>query len=490
MRAYKACASAPTSTRKNGTPLSKSTAPCSMRWKSATAKPCAPCCSSICVRNSIPGVRTASCACRWRVRRSQHRHRKASMSASDSSKILLSAQMQRRAAGQGIASRLAAETGGEVLFDKGSRGRYATDASIYQIEPIGVFLPRTEEDAALAIDIARDLGAPILPRGGGTSQCGQTVGEALVIDNSKYLNKVLHRVGGYNIDIYYPQSERPYTGVGSVNLSHLLVGSEGTLAYMRRLTLKLAPLPRHKPLGVINFPTFYQAMDSARHIVKLLPAAVELVDRTMIDLARDNPAFRPVIEKALIGEPDAILLVEFAGESADEQTRKLKSLAELMGDLELAGSVVEMTEAAAQKELRVVRRAGLNIMMRMRGDGKPVSFIEDCAVPLEHLAEYTSRLTEVFHKHGTRGTWYAHASVGTLHVRPILDMRRGGAEKMRAIAEAAGALVRQYKGAFSGEHGDGLVRSEWVAWQFGPRLFRAFEEIKDLFDPHGLMNPG
>jgi len=533
------------------------------------------------------------------------------MSASDSSKILLSAQMQRRAAGQGIASRLAAETGGEVLFDKGSRGRYATDASIYQIEPIGVFLPRTEEDAALAIDIARDLGAPILPRGGGTSQCGQTVGEALVIDNSKYLNKVLHfdkeamrvtvqpgivldhlnawlkphgvwfpvdvstaaqctvggmagnnscgsrslaygnmvhnvaaidailsdgsqacfaaedamlassdarlrdlaagvraiamrerdeiermvpkvlrRVGGYNIDIYYPQSERPYTGDGSVNLSHLLVGSEGTLAYMRRLTLKLAPLPRHKTLGVINFPTFYQAMDSARHIVKLLPAAVELVDRTMIDLARDNPAFRPVIEKALIGEPDAILLVEFAGESADEQTRKLKSLAELMGDLELAGSVVEMTEAAAQKELWEVRKAGLNIMMSMRGDGKPVSFIEDCAVPLEHLAEYTSRLTEVFHKHGTRGTWYAHASVGTLHVRPILDMRRGGAEKMRAIAEEAGALVRQYKGAFSGEHGDGLVRSEWVAWQFGPRLTRAFEEIKDLFDPLGLMNPG
>jgi FAD/FMN-containing dehydrogenase len=250
------------------------------------------------------------------------------------------------------------------------------------------------------------------------------------------------------------------------------------------------PLPKHKTLGVINFPTFHQAMDLTRHIVKLGPCAVELVDRTMIELARSNPAFRPVIDKALIGAPEAILLVEFAGESLAEQQQSLRLLVELMADLGLPGSVVEMVDAGAQKALWEVRKAGLNIMMSMRGDGKPVSFIEDCAVPLEHLAEYTSRLTEVFERHGTRGTWYAHASVGTLHVRPILDMRRGGAEKMRAIAEEAGALVRQYKGAFSGEHGDGLVRSEWVAWQFGPRLVRAFEEIKDLFDPAGLMNPG
>ena len=161
-----------------------------------------------------------------------------------------------------------------------------------------------------------------------------------------------------------------------------------------------------------------------------------------------------------------------------------------MGDLGLPGSVVEMTDAGAQKALWEVRKAGLNIMMSLKGDGKPVSFIEDCAVPLEHLADYVERLTQVFARHGTRGTWYAHASVGTLHVRPILDMRRDGAAKMRAIAEEASALVREYKGAFSGEHGDGLVRSEWVGWQYGPRLTRAFEEIKDLFDPAGLMNPG
>ncbi|MGD9878850.1 MAG: FAD-binding and (Fe-S)-binding domain-containing protein [Reyranella sp.] len=498
---------------------------------------------------------------------------------------------------------------GEVLFDKASRGRYSTDASIYQVEPMGVVLPRDETDLGLIVDIARDAGAAILPRGAGTSQCGQTVGSALVVDVSKYLRevvgfdknraevtvqpgvvldqlnawlrphglwypvdvstsaqctlggmagnnscgsrsirygnmvhnvasidailatgervrfgsarpedmpaavraiadkvaalafaeraeierqypKVLRRVGGYNLDIFFPQSERPYTLDNSVNLSHLLVGSEGTLAVTERLTLKLSPLPKHKTLGVVNFPSFYKAMDSAQHIVKLKPTAVELVDRTMIELARANPAFRPVIERALIGRPEAILLVEFAGEEREPQLRDLARLVELMGDLGLPGSVVEMPEPQPQAELWEVRKAGLNIMMSMKGDGKPVSFIEDCAVPLEHLADYTQRLTEVFAKHGTRGTWYAHASVGTLHVRPILDMRREGATRMRAIAEEASALVRQYKGAFSGEHGDGLVRSEWVAWQFGPRLTKAFESVKDLFDPQGILNPG
>ena len=498
---------------------------------------------------------------------------------------------------------------GEVLFDKASRGRYSTDASIYQIEPVGVVVPRDETDLGLVIDVARDAKAAILPRGAGTSQCGQTVGEALVVDVSKYLRevvgfdkdraevtvqpgvvldqlnawlrphglwypvdvstsaqatlggmagnnscgsrsirygnmvhnvasidailangqrarfgsarpedmpagvreiadkvaalafaekaeiermypKVLRRVGGYNLDIFFPQSERPYTTDNSVNLAHLLVGSEGTLAVTQRLTLKLAPLPKHKTLGVVNFASFHKAMDSAQHIVKLKPTAVELVDRTMIELARANPAFRPVIERALIGQPEAILLVEFAGETREDQLRDLARLVELMGDLGLPGSVVEMPEPGPQAALWEVRKAGLNIMMSMKGDGKPVSFIEDCAVPLEHLADYTQRLTDVFTKHGTRGTWYAHASVGTLHVRPILDMRREGAVKMRAIAEEASALVREYKGAFSGEHGDGLVRSEWVGWQFGPRLTKAFEAVKDLFDPAGIMNPG
>ncbi len=506
-----------------------------------------------------------------------------------------------------LARRLTRETEGEVMFDAASRGRYATDASIYQIMPLGVFVPTTQRDVALAIDIARDAGAPLLPRGGGTSQCGQTTGPALVMDNTKYLRKVLafdkeaatvevepgivldhlnaylkphglwypvdvstsaqatlggmagnnscgsrsiaygnmvhnvlgadtwladgtelslgplaglgsreraiadfvkglaeslapeidthwprvmRRVAGYNLDIFHPVSERPYTDDGSVNLAHLLIGSEGTLAVTRSLRLKLSPLPRAKVLGVVNFPTFHKAMDSAQHIVKLGPSAVELVDRTMIELSRANPAFRPVIESALIGEPEAILLVEFSGDDKAALLRQLAALVELMGDLGLPGSVVEMPDDGPQKALWEVRKAGLNIMMSLKGDGKPVSFIEDCAVSLVHLAEYTDRLTEVFAKYGSRGTWYAHASVGTLHVRPILDMRRDGAAKMRAIAEEASELVRKYKGAFSGEHGDGLCRGEWIEWQFGPKINQAFRAIKQHLDPANRMNPG
>lgn len=535
------------------------------------------------------------------------------MNAPSSFKVLRAPSLERSR----LAQRLRRVLRGEVMFDAASRGRYATDASIYQINPVGVVVPRDETDVQAIFEIANDMQVPILARGGGTSQCGQTVGEALVIDNSRHLRgiselnveaatvkvqpgvvlddlnamlkphglwfpvdvstsaqatlggmagnnscgsrsiaygnmvhnvigidalladgteqffgsfgndgsamlntgraskivsslfdlaererdeitrqwpQVLRRVGGYNLDVFNPRSPRPYTVDGSVNLAHLLVGSEGTLAYFKRLHLKLSPLPGHKALGVVNFGNFRDAMSAAQHIVTLSPCAVELVDRTMIDLARSNPAFSAVMETALVDPsaptPEAILLVEFAGDDAALQADKIRQLAGLMADHGHPDSVVPMPDATHQKALWDVRKAGLNIMMSLKGDGKPVSFIEDCAVPLEHLAEYTDQLTEVFARHGTRGTWYAHASVGTLHVRPILDMRRDGAQKMRAIAQEAAELVRRYKGAFSGEHGDGLVRSEWVQWQFGERLTRAFEEVKDLFDPKGLLNPG
>src|SRR5258706_822962 len=293
--------------------------------------------------------------------------------------------------------------------------------------------------------------------------------------------KLLRKVAGYNLD---------HLGPPHANAAHLLVGSEGTLAWSEQLLLKLSPLPGARALGVVHFAKFYTAMELTQHIVKLGPSAVELVDRTMIGLARDIGAFRKTVDAMIKGDPDAVLLVEFSGDDSAAQQANLKLLVQLMADLGLPGSVVEVTDAQQQKALWEVRKAGLNIMMSMKGDGKPVSFIEDCAVPLEHLAEYTDRLTRVFEKHGTRGTWYAHASVGTLHVRPVLDMRRDGAEKMRAIAEEACAMVKEYKGAYSGEHGDGLVRSEWIAPFFGPRLTAALGEIKSWLDPKGLMNPG
>ncbi len=522
-----------------------------------------------------------------------------------------------------LAARLRADTRGEVLFSPTDRARYATDASIYQVMPVGVFVPREADDAPTALAICRDLKVPVVARGAGTSQCGQTVGAGLVVDFSKHrrqvlqidpqqrtavvepglvldhLNaalkrhglwypvdvstsaqatlggmagnnscgsrsiaygnmvhnvlgarawaadgsvlelgrydssggaaralgdlvrglaqelkpeieahwpKVLRRVGGYNLDIFHNQNERPYTPDGSVNLAHLLIGSEGTLALTESLTLRLSELPRARALGVVNFPSFYKAMDSAQHIVGMGGAqltAVELVDRTMIELSLQNPAFAPTVRSALApaingGKPEAILLVEFSGANRAELLPKIRQLVELMGDLGLPGSVVEMLDEAPQKDLWEVRKEGLNIMMSLKGDGKPVSFIEDCAVPLEHLAEYTDGLTEVFRKYGSRGTWYAHASVGTLHVRPILDMRRetgldgglGGAAKMRAIADEASAMVRKFKGAYSGEHGDGLCRGEWIEWQFGPQINAAFARIKQHLDPANLLCPG
>ncbi len=502
-----------------------------------------------------------------------------------------------------LRARLAREIEGEVLFDAFSRGRYSTDASIYQIEPLGVVVPASVEDVVRTIGIAREAGAPILARGGGTSQCGQTVGRAIVVDVSKHLNKVvafdadkrrvtvqpgmvldrlnaflkphglmfpvdistgsratlggmagnnscgarslrygtmrdnvrsieavlsdggaysfgalgnghggaaapaalterlltlgrreageinqrfpklMRRVGGYNIDTL--------AGNEPANLAHLLVGSEGTLGFTTAIELDLQPIPENKVLGVCHFPTFYEAMDATRHLVALGPTAVELADRTMIDLARDIPLYRGTIEAFVTGAPAALLLVEFAGEDLGAQQRKLKDLVALMAELGFPDAVVEATDPDFQKAIWEVRKAGLNIMMSMKGDGKPVSFIEDCAVALEDLAEYTDRLTQVFHKHGTEGTWYAHASVGCLHVRPILNMKQeADVRKMRAIAEEAFAMVREYKGSHSGEHGDGLVRSEFHGAMFGERMVQAFKEVKQAFDPQGLMNPG
>ena len=503
-----------------------------------------------------------------------------------------------------LGNRLGREIEGEVYFDAFTRGRYSTDASHYQIEPLGVVVPRNVADVRRAIEIAGDASVPILPRGAGTSQCGQTVGAGLVIDMTRHLDgivafspeerrisvepgvvldrlnaflrphglqfpvdvstssratiggmagnnscgarsirygtmranvlsidailasgtsarfglvtpellaedttlgalarnllalgrenaaeiakrfpKLRRRVGGYNIDAL--ATNEP------VNLSHLLVGSEGTLACSTAIEIALAPIPAHRVLGVCHFPSFRAAMEATPHIVGLEPSAVELVDRTMLELSRDIALFRATVERFVRGAPDALLLVEFAGEDASLQRRSLRRLVELMADLGHPGAVVEAVDPSFQKDVWEVRKAGLNIMMSMKGDGKPVSFIEDCAVPLDDLADYTERLTRIFHRHGTEGTWYAHASEGCLHVRPILNLKlEAEAAKMREIAEEAFAMVREYKGSHSGEHGDGLVRSEFHEAMFGGAMVRAFERVKDLFDPESRFNPG
>ncbi|HIC67672.1 MAG TPA: FAD-binding oxidoreductase, partial [Paracoccus sp.] len=304
--------------------------------------------------------------------------------------------------------------------------------------------------------------------------------------------KLTRRVGGYNIDALVPKN-RP------VNLSHLLVGSEGTLAYFTRIELKLWPLVGQRVLGVCHFPSFYQAMDATQHLVALNLLSVELVDNTMIGLSRQIPMFRPTIEQFVKGDPAALLLVEFDEGDAAANAEKLRLLDERMADLGFDwraegkgwGGVVPIADQRLQGQIAEVRKSGLNIMMSMKQEGKPVSFVEDCAVELPDLAEYTRELSAVFERHGTRGTWYAHASVGCLHVRPVLNLKLDAdVKRMRAIAEEAFALVSKYKGSHSGEHGDGIVRSEFHERMFGTEITTLFREVKDRFDPDRRFNPG
>ena len=507
-----------------------------------------------------------------------------------------------------IQDRLRREVRGETRFDAFSRGRYATDASIYQIMPAGVVVPRAATDIAAALDAAREAGLPLTMRGGGTSQCGQTVNSGLIVDCSKYLDRILdldvegrravvepgivlddlnralkphglwfpvdvstgsratiggmvgnnscgarslrygttrdnvtriegyladgtgfdfgpgsgnrvpepllrqmldlgardageiaarfpkvqRRVGGYNIDALVPDA-------APINLAHLLIGSEGTLATSTAIEIRLSPLPSStRVLGVCHFPTFRAAMEAAKSLVALGPTSVELVDETMIDLARAIPIYARTLEQFVRGDPAAMLLVEFA-DTPQENDENMRRLADTVSDLGYGfgkggtceGGVVEVRDMALAAEIGELRKAGLNIMMSMKDEGKPVSFVEDCAVPLDHLPEYTDRLTEVFKSHGTNGTWYAHASEGCLHVRPVLNLKLDAdVRKMRKIAEAAFEMVREYKGSHSGEHGDGIVRSEFHGAMFGPQILRAFEEVKAAFDPETRLNHG
>ena len=492
-----------------------------------------------------------------------------------------------------LALRLRREIRGEVKFSPADRGRYATDASIYQMMPVGVIVPERIEDVATAMALAREAGIPVLPRGGGTSQCGQTVNNALVIDCTKHLRRVIsiepaerratvepgmvvghlnaalkrhglffpvdpsthsrctiggmaannscgsksiryglmadnvaaisailadgsrHRFGpgqtepselitrlralgrseAAEIAARFPKQLRRVGGYNlealtGDNLARLLVGSEGTLAFSAAIELVLHPIKPRKMLGICQFPSFRAAMAASQHLVTLDPEAVELVDRTMIDLGRQIPMYRATIDRMVKGAPDSLLIVEFHGHEDTSLFAKLAELDAMMADLGYPGAVVPATDPGFQAQIAEVREAGLNIMMSMKGDGKPVSFIEDCAVPLEDLAAYTERLNDVFERHNTKGTWYAHASVGCLHVRPVLNMKDPmDVATMRAVAEECFALVRAYKGSHSGEHGDGIVRSEFHESMFGPRIVRAFEAVKDAFDPDALLNP-
>ena len=512
-----------------------------------------------------------------------------------------------------LAQRLRRVIRGEVLFDAAARGRYATDASIYRVEPLGVVVPVDEADLLAALELARELGVPVVPRGAGSSQRGQALGPGLVIDTSRHLNRVLafdpaartvevqpgivldrlnaqlapaglwfpvdvcssaqatlggmagnnasgvrsvvhgnmvhnvlgidailadgtvehfgpfgvgatralrsartsamvsrlfqiaarereeiervwprllRRVGGYNLDVFHPVSVRPYTEDGSVNLAHLLVGSEGTLAHFRRLHLRLAPLPAHRLMAALRFPALSAAAAAVPEIAALGPSAVELLDASMLTPLRGVRALRPLAETLLAGRPAALLLVEFSGDERGPLLRQLRALEEVVAGPGRAATFLEVADPGRQRLVWALHRAAIEAALVGAGPRRPVSFVDECAVPLAHLAEYVEAMEETMRRHRVGGAWHGRASAGALGLRPLLDLRAGEAAKMRPIAEEAAALVRRFGGAFSGGQGDGLAGSEWIERDFGPRLARAFEEVKALFDPQGLMNPG
>ncbi len=505
-----------------------------------------------------------------------------------------------------IGKEISTRVSGKTLFDEFSRGRYSTDSSLYQIKPLGAVLPKDTNDVLSLMEYSQKNSIPLLARGSGSSQCGQTVGESVVLDYTKHQNKILElnvdekfvwvqpgvvldqlntylkphglwfpvdvstssratiggmsannscgsrslyygnmvhnvlaiegilddgsifnfdqinknylstknnqdrlykiidkfidikkrvaneldqnwpitqrRVGGYNIDLINPDG---------FNLSNLLVGSEGTLSLFNKIKLKLADIPKNKILGVCYFDNFHQSMELTKEIVKLKPTCVELMDKNLINLAKKIPIYADGIKKYIKGNPEAVLMVEFIDSEKSVYEKKIKDLEYLVLNQNQKNDFSYYSDLPEQKEVFEIRKAGLNILMSMKGDKKPVAFIEDCAVSLEHLAEYTAKLKEIFKKYGTSGMFYAHASVGTLHVRPVLNMKSDkDIQNMRSISEDAFEMVKNYKGSHSGEHGDGIVRSEFHEMMFGKKIINAFEEIKDTFDSKNLLNPG
>ncbi len=506
---------------------------------------------------------------------------------------------------------LAARLDGEVRFDKVSRALYSTDASVYQIEPVGVVIVRSRDDILNTISCARRHGCSITARGGGTSQAGQAIGEGLQLDTSKYFNrllevnvaerwarvepgivldelnaqlaphrlrfapdistasratiggmisnnssgarsvvygktidhvldlhlaladgsvahlrplegvqlaavagadtlegacyravqrlgaehvaeidrrypKILRRVGGYNLDAFTRSAQEQ-----TCNLAKIVVGSEGTLGIVLEARLNLVPLPNAKAVLTIEFDNLLDALGATPAILEHKPSAVEVMDRSILDHAKENPALDAMRSSVLQGNPGALLCVEFYADDPAELPEKLTAL-ELDLAIRAPGTVtVRATDAADQAQVWRLREASLGLSMAIKGDAKSISFVEDTAVAPERLREYIERFLQIVRGHGTTAGIYAHASVGCLHVRPVVNMKTAdGVRQFEAIANDISDLVLEFGGALSAEHGDGLVRGPFISKMFGPVLYEAFRTVKRTFDPDGLFNPG
>lgn len=499
---------------------------------------------------------------------------------------------------------------GEIRFDAPTRALYSTDASIYQIEPLGVVLPCDAEDWHTAIQIALEHEVPLVPRGGGTSLSGQTVGPGLVLDGSKYLNQILeidpegrrvrvqpgvvldhlnqavepyglqfgpevstanratlggmiannsagarsvvygktldhvrelsviladgarvtlgptpldllnprsvgdsrwadvHRVVGEivrqhraEIETRFPRILRRVSGynldslvkgwdAGVVNLADLVVGSEGTLAVITEAELHLVRRPRFRGLLVPHFTSLTAALDTLDLCLSFSPSAVELMDQMILDLARENLALRRRMA-AITGRPAAVFMVEFSGDQPADVAGPMEKLTRKLRAAPGVTEVFQTVDDAQREPVWRLREAGLPLLMGLPGDRKPVTFVEDTAVAPERLPEFVRAFQDLIAEHGTHGAFYGHASVGCLHIRPVLNLKDAGdVARMRQISAAVTDLVRRFEGSLSGEHGDGLVRSEWNRKMFGSVVYEAFRRLKRAFDPKGLMNPG
>lgn len=509
---------------------------------------------------------------------------------------------------------------GEVRFSRHDRMLYATDASIYQVEPIGVVVPRDVDDLCAAVAYCRDHGLPMLPRGGGTSLAGQCTNKAVVIDVSPTLTsitsvdahaarchvqpgitiddlndrlramghplffapdpatarhctiggaignnaagtrsikygrtseniiavdvllasgqtatlgegtcatdpvarklgqgvidivtrherlirerfpKTLRRNAGYALDMMLQDIDearaRNVDPLTTLNLAHLICGSEGTLALVTGATLRLSPAPRAKGLAVLGFSALDAAIDAVIPMLALGPSAVELLDDMVIGLATENIEYRTYVE--LMPQPrdsaplKAVLYVEFfSSDGPAEIAAKFDALRAIVSRACPAAGLSFYTDAASMTGALKLRKAGEPLLHAIPGERKPLGFVEDNAVPVERLAEFVRGFRRIIESRGTRAAFWAHASVGVLHVRPLLSIRDERDRKaMEEIAVEAADLAKSLGGVMSGEHGDGRVRGPLLERFFGPQLMGAFREVKQLFDPANLLNPG
>ena len=334
-----------------------------------------------------------------------------------------------------------------------------------------------------------DDSAPETPEAAGTlhARCHQAVVN-LAAEHADEIErrypKILRRVGGYNLDEFTPDHQRPH------NLSRIIVGSEGTLALVLEATLRLVPIPAERSLLSVQFDDLLDALGAVPLILEHDPSAVELVDRLILSHTIGKPEFEP-LRWFIDGDPAGVLLIELQGDRTDDLAGRIDRLEENLRSRGLGSHFFRAASPDAQGRIWKLRKAALGLSMARPGDAKAVAFVEDTAVAPQRLRDYIERFRGILDRHQTQAGFYAHASVGLLHIRPVVDLKTDiGVERFAAIASDVADLVLEFGGALSGEHGDGLGRTPFQERMFGPLLYQAFREIKQTFDPDGLLNPG